>query len=366
MDQSKSDSQVPTKFSLARLVATIIGIFLISAIAYWYGVNSVELAIPNEGRALKSFGLDTHVKNRLDERFTDKNEDRVADPPVDPDDWIDPETLLFSYGSTQQAYHHTEQVWSDLLEYLADQTGKPVQFVSIETPQEQISALANRALHIAGTNPGSVPLLVNTCGFVPVCTASKDGRLQTYRMQLIVPASSTASEPNDLRGRMLTLTDPSSNSGWKAPLVILMNDFGLQPMRDYLTNYSGSHIASIKGIAAGEYEAAAVADTEVTLAIKRGDIEENQVKVIYYSKPFPYDCLGYVHNLQPELAEKIRDALLSFDWTGTSLLAEFESLGFRQFVKLSYGNDFATVREIDDAMGHKHSLKPAFHVVPGR
>jgi len=344
MDPSSGATQTKVDFSPTRMVTTLVGVILVAAIAYWYGANSVELPIPNEGRVLKNFGLNTDARNHLDKRYTDRDGDLVADAPGEPADWIDPDTLMFSYGSEQQAYHHTESVWAELVDYLVEQTGKPVEFVAIGTPQEQISALAEGKLHIAGSNPGNVPLLVNMCGFVPVCTVSKDGKMQAvYRMQIIVPTESTANIPEDLSGRMLTLTDPSSNSGWKAPLVILMNEFGFEPMRDYVTNYSGSHIASIKGVAKGEYDAAAVADTEVALAIERGDIAEDQVKVIYSSKPFPYDCIGHLHNLRPELANKVWKALLSFDWSGTSLEAEFKSLCFYGYVEMSYKDMMATV-----------------------
>ena len=366
MDPSDDDSLVPSNFSPVRLATTLLAVFLIAAIGYWYGVNSVVLPIPNEGRPMRTFGLDSAVENQLDERFTDQDGDLVADPPADPADWIDPETLFFSYGSTQQAYHHTEQVWSDLVAYLARETGKPVEYVESQTPLAQLSAFAKGELHIVGTNVGSVPLLVNACGYVPVCATGKDGKLQMYKMQIIVPAGSPISKPGQLRGRTVTLTDPSSNSGWKAPLMILLNDFGLQPMSDYLTNYSGSHIASIKGVAAGEYEAGSVADSEVARAVESGDINADQVKVIYRSKPFPYDCIGYAHNLHPEVAEKIRKALLSFEWAGTSLEAEFQPLGSQEYVALSYKEDMALVRDIDDATGQKHSLETAFRVVPGR
>ena len=362
MDDSQAVSSSSQQVSFTRLATVVFVVLLVAAVGYWYGVNSVELPIPNEGRVLKNFGLNEDVKNRLDDKFTDEDGDLLADPPTDEGDLIDPEVLRFSYGSQQQATHFTEEVWRDFLDHLSQATGKPVEFVPIATPQEQIAALAKGELHIGGANPGSVPFLVNTCGYVPVCSVGKDGEMQTYAMQIIVRKDSRINEVADLRGQMLTLTDPTSNSGWKAPLVILLNEFKMEPMNDFLTNYSGSHIASIKGVAEGEFTAAAVADTEVKLAVQRSDIGADDVKVIFESDPFPYDCIGYLHNLQPALAEKIRAALLSFEVSGTSLATEFEPLGFTGFVDLSYKDDLATVRDIDDAIGHRHSLGTALRV----
>ena len=364
MDQANDRASSSSSFSLARLSMAVLGILLIAGAGYWYGVNSVELPIPNEGRVLKNFGLSEQVKNHLDAKFKDGNGDLLADSPTDPAEQIDPEVILFSYGSEQQATHYTEEVWRDFLDHLSQAIGKPVEFVPIATPQEQVAALAKGDLHIGGANPGSVPFLVNTCGYIPVCTTGNKGEMQSYTMQIIVPAKSPLKKLADLRNRMLTLTDPTSNSGWKAPLVILMDDLKMEPMRDFFTNYSGSHNASIRGIAASEYEAAAVASTEVTLAIQRDEIEKKQIKVIFESDPFPYDCIGYLYNLQPNLAKKIRAAILSFKVADSSLAEEFGPLGFTGFVEISYKDDLATVRKIDDAMGHKHSLETALSVGP--
>lgn len=357
MSNTETSSVSRTEFSLPRLVVTIVVVLIIAAGAYWYGKKSVQLPIAGEDQVLKNFGIGERTTNRLDSRFADSDANLVADPPTNADDWIDPETLHFSYGSTQQGYHHTQEVWADLMQHISEQTGKQVEFVAMDTPLQQILALSEGQLHVAGVNPGNVPLAVNTCGYVPTCTVGKDGKLQNYTMQIIVPSDSKVTNPEELGGATVTLTSPSSNSGWKAPLVVLMRDFGLQPIRDYVTNYSTSHIKSIMGVATGEFEAAAVASTEIVLAVERGDIDKNAIRVIYESDPFPYDCIGYVYNLKPELAEKVREAILSFDWSDTTLEAEFSPLGFNQHVALSYKDDLALVREIDDAMGREHSLE---------
>jgi phosphonate transport system substrate-binding protein len=75
-----------------------------------------------------------------------------------------------------------------------------------------------------------------------------------------------------------------------------------------------------------------------------------KLQVIDQSKPFPPATLGYVYNLSPELAQKIRAAMLEFPWAGTGLEKEFAGTRATKFVPVSYKNDFEWARIIADAV----------------
>jgi phosphonate transport system substrate-binding protein len=149
----------------------------------------------------------------------------------------------------------------------------------------------------------------------------------------------------------MTFTDLGSNSGFKAPLVLLRNDFHLEPGIHYDVNVSYSHEKSIEGIAKRKFEAAAVADELLKRAVSRGLIEESQFRSIYHSEDFPPAAIGYVYNLKPELADQIRAALLSFDWKGTPLAKAYGPAGKARFVPISYKDQWSFVRYIDDEIG---------------
>src|SRR5215210_3183131 len=114
-------------------------------------------------------------------------------------------------------------------------------------------------LHVTGVNMGNVPLAVNAAGFVPVAKLAGDSGA-AYQMEIIVPASSAIKGPEQLVGHELALTEAGSNSGFKAPLVLLQSHYSLAPGRDFGIRYSGGHEASIEGIATKHFEAAAVAN----------------------------------------------------------------------------------------------------------
>ena len=81
---------------------------------------------PPEVPALWALGMDQPSTNRLDERFQDADGNLVADPPKEPSEWLDPETLKFSYLAANQ--EHYAEVLASLLQHLSERCGRPVEF----------------------------------------------------------------------------------------------------------------------------------------------------------------------------------------------------------------------------------------------
>jgi phosphonate transport system substrate-binding protein len=226
-----------------------------------------------------------------------------------------------------------------------------VEYNLYNSPEEELRALFDGKLHVAGINTGNIPSAVNQCGFVPFCGLASEQGVASYQMQIIVPADSPIEKIADLKGKELTLTEPGSNSGFKAPLVLLSKE-GLQPGRDYVIRYSGGHRESIDGIAKKTFRAAAVASDVMkrSLADDPPLIKKEQFRVIYQSENFPTAGFGYVWNLNPELAEKVKKAFFSFQWKGTGVEKEFGASEQTKFVPISFKSDFAGVRQVDDAI----------------
>jgi phosphonate transport system substrate-binding protein len=60
-------------------------------------------------------------------------------------------------------------------------------------------------------------------------------------------------------------------------------------------------------------------------------------------------AFGYAYNLTPELREAIREALLELSWSGTKLEEEFGGDEATKFVAISYKDDWANIRRVDEA-----------------
>ena len=304
--------------------------------------------------ALAAFGLVTAAfaqedcpRGELDVRFCDYDGDMLADPPTDPADWVTPSTLIFTYAPTEDPAVY-QGAFAEFMDYLSEVTGLPVQWFSVRSYAAQIEAMRAGRLHVAGFAAGAVQEGVNMAGFHPVAMMAMDEGDGTYtwgyNMEIVVKAGSDIQVLEDLEGRQLAFVSPTSNSGYKAPSALLYAELGLKPDEGYQTAFSGGHDNSFLGVAMGDYEAAAIASSVLRRAVARGDVTLEEFDFVYVSDPFPSTAYGHVYNLHPDLAAKVREAYLTFDWSGTALDEEF--LDVNTFIEISYQDDWEVLRRI--------------------
>ncbi|SFN82087.1 phosphate/phosphite/phosphonate ABC transporter substrate-binding protein [Thioclava sp. BHET1] len=292
----------------------------------------------------------------LDARYCDTDGDLVADVPSDPSQQLDPDTLIFAYTPVEDpAVYKT--AWADFLTYLEEKTGKKVVFFPVQSNAAQIEAMRSGRLHISGFNTGSNPLAVNCAGFRPfTIMASKDGGFG-YEMEIITYPGSGIEKMEDIKGKELAFSSPTSNSGFKAPSAILKSDYDMVADRDFKAVFSGKHDNTILGVANHDYPAGAIANSVLERMEQRGVVKPDQVVSIYKSQTFPTTGFGVVYNLKPELQDQIKDAFFSFDWEGTSLQEEFEKSGEEQFIPMNYKDFWEVIRKIDAANGVKYTCQ---------
>ena len=342
--------------SVIALAALLVATY---ALLHHREVGSLRAEIEESETSLTNLtGLNNRpVRNLLDARYTDADGDLVADPPSDPARQIDPPTLTFCYVTGEEDATF-KAAFAGLMGAISRATGKPVEYVAYGSVTEQLRAIRAGKLHIAGLNTGSVPMAVCAAGFVPLCQAADAQGAGVYRVQIIVPAGSPLRRLDDLRGHDLALTEPSSNSGYRTPLVLL-RDNGMVPPRDYDVRFSDGLVQSIEGIRDKRFEAAAVASDVLVREQNAGQISADDYRVIYTSdQTFPNAAIGCPHDLKPELVAQIKRAMLDFDWKGTGLEKLFASEGKVRFVAADYKKDWATVRRIDERIGYAYALAP--------
>ena len=247
--------------------------------------------------------------------------------------------------------------WVEFMDHMAATTGKEAVIFPVQSNAAQIEAMRSGRLHIAGFNTGSNPLAVNCAGFRPfTIMASADGALG-YEMEIITFPGSGIEKVEDIKGKQLAFTSPTSNSGFKAPSAILKADFGLEAERDFEPAFSGKHDNSILGVANKDYPAASIANSVMHRMLSRDVISADQVVSIYKSQTFPTTGFGVVYNLKPELQEKIQEAFFTFDWTGTALEAEFSKSNEAQFIPMNYKEFWDVIRKIDAANGVSYACE---------
>ena len=293
---------------------------------------------------------------QLDGRFTDADGDLVADIPTDESQLVDPDTLIFAYTPVEDPAVYAE-VWAGFLDHMKELTGKEVQFFPVQSNAAQLEAMRAGRLHIAGFNTGSNPIAVACAGFRPFAMmASADGSFG-YEMEIITYPGSGIESVEDIKGKQLAFTPETSNSGFKAPSALLKSEFGMEAGKDFEPVFSGKHDNSILGVANKDYPAAAIANSVKARMIERGVVDGDQLKVVYTSQTFPTTGYGVVYNLKPELQEKIKEAFFSFPWEGSALAEEFSKSGEAQFIQITFKDDWAVIRQIDEANGVSYACQ---------
>lgn len=397
LDESiMTNSEAPQKtFSIFRVttVALPLCIFIVALSIYCQAYWQRSARETGAKALIQLVNLDKPVENSLAPEFEDADGDLVANAPQDDTQLLDPATVIFSYvGGTDNEFK--KDVWEDFLTKLSAELGRPVEYRVYNNDRDQLLAVHAGELHVTAVNTGSVPLAVNVCGFVPFCTFGNASGEYGYRMKIITKDTSEVQQIKDLKGRRLTFTSPGSNSGFKAPIVILRNDFGLTFGRDYDHSFSSGHSNSIAGVARGSIETACVASDLLERRLQEGkvelkveaiafedfdtsedkksedqkkaeretlkpivvEIDEGDFRTIFESERFPPAAFGHVYNLKPEIAEKIKEFFLNYRWEG-AISENYGADGSTQFVKVDFKKDWKQVRAIDNATGNQHSLE---------
>ncbi len=287
-------------------------------------------------------------KNRgeLDVNYCDANGDMVADVPTDPKKLKDPSTLVWAYTPVEDPAVY-EKIFAPFTAHLAACTGKKVVFFQVQNNAAEIEAMRSGRLHVAGFSTGPTAFAVNVAGAIPFAVKGYAKEFQGYNLIVVVKASGPLHTLNDLKGKKVAHTAPSSNSGNMAPRA-LFPALGVTPEKDYTVVYSGKHDSSILGVEKGDYDAAPVASDVFERMARRGQIKESDFRVIYRSKKFPTSSFAYAHDLTPKLADKVLSCFYDYRFT-PEMQKAFD--GADRFFPINYKTTWEPVRQVAAAGG---------------
>ena len=284
----------------------------------------------------------------LDNQYCDSNKDLVADTPTDPAKQKTPNTLVFTYTPVEDPAVY-EKIFKPFTEHLAQCTAKRVVFFQVQSNAAEIEAMRAGRLHVAGFSTGPTAFAVNIAGAVPFAIKGYADRYQGYNLMVIVKKESPFHKLTDLKDKKLAHTSPSSNSGHMAPLALFPKE-GLTPEKDYKVIFSGKHDQSVLGVRSGDYDAAAVASDVFERMVHRGEVREDEFRVIYRSAKFPTSSFAYAHDLEPKFRDRMLKCFYDYRFTGEMQKA-FD--GADRFYPITYQKDYALVRDVAEAAGEK-------------
>jgi len=343
----------PSGFVRKRMIAALAVIAALAGGAS-YVASSLQQQAQQElvERTVSNVFSNMAITDALDEVYQDANGDLIADVPEVEALLAKPTELVFSFIASEDSANNAE-VWQAATQAIAEKTGLPVTYLQLEDSKTQLAALRNGRLHVTAFSSGTVPAAVNQAGFAPICTigntTDNDAGEFGYTMQFIVQADSPIKTLGDLRKKKIAFVRPRSNSGCKAAMILLWEKQGMQPERDYRWYYSYSHDESIAAVIAGDADAAPVASDILARMVAKDEINADAYRVLYESERFPPVALGCAYNLSQDLRDSILAALLELDWTDTRLAEEMAAGGVKKFLPISYKDDWANIRRVDQA-----------------
>ena len=284
----------------------------------------------------------------LDAQYCDDNKDLVAEPPRDPAKFKNPSTLVFTYTPVEDPAVY-ESIFKTFTTHLAQCTAKKVVFYQVQSNAAEIEAMRSGRLHVGGFSTGPTAFAVNIAGAVPFAVKGTAQEFQGYQLFLIVKKDSPYQKMSDLKGKRVAHTAPSSNSGHMAPMALFPKE-GLTPEKDYKILFSGKHDQSILGVRSGDYDAAPVASDVFHRMAVRGQIKEEDFRVIWKSPVFPTSSFAYAHDLEPKLRDQMLKCFYDYRFPAEMQKA-FD--GADRFVPVTYLKDWAIVRQVSEAGGEK-------------
>lgn len=189
---------------------------------------------------------------------------------------IDANTLVF--GVVPDSVD-TETNYTPLMDYIAKETGKDVQYHESTDYAALIEAANAGKIDVASFSGFTYVTATNQgAKLTPISSiVTKEGAEPGYLSQAIVPKGSGITSYADMKGKKVCFVDPSSTSGYLIPSYNLLKA-EVDPKEDIEAVFAGKHDVSVQKTAEGlECEAGFAEDSEVIKNDKVTVIGETQV-----------------------------------------------------------------------------------------
>jgi phosphonate transport system substrate-binding protein len=189
---------------------------------------------------------------------------------------VDDSTLVF--GVVPDSVD-TETNYQPLMDYIAKETGKTVEYHESTDYAALIEASIAGQIDVASFSGFTyVTATNNGAELTPISSiTTAEGQEPGYYSQAIVPKGSDITSIADMKGKKICFVDPSSTSGYLFPSYALL-EAGIDPEDDITPVFAGKHDVSVQKVGEGtECDAGFAEDSEVAKSDAVDVIDEQMV-----------------------------------------------------------------------------------------
>jgi phosphonate transport system substrate-binding protein len=217
----------------------------------------------------------------------------------------------------------TLTTYRQILIYLSDKLGMPVEMVQRKTYAEMDELLKTKNVMIAMLCSGPYVADHDDFGAELLVAAEMYGK-PYYHSYFIVPKDSPVNNLEGLRGKNFALTDPKSNTGCIVPTYMLSKRGESVNSFFSSSQYSGHHSKSIEMVAKKEVDGAAIDHLIWEYLNNTSPVLTSRTKVINKSPAYGMPPIAVHPDMDPRLKTKIKDIFLNmhFDKDGKRILSK--------------------------------------------
>ena len=179
----------------------------------------------------------------------------------------------------------------------------------------EIEAMRNDKLELAEFGPLAYVFAQKLAKAELVATFSDDsGQPATYFASIVTWPGSGITDISQIGGHSFAYSDAASTSGHLYPAFGLKSN-GIDPDTGVQPVYAGSHTASFEAIRNHKVDAGELNSDRIHTATAAGLYSPDQFPTLWQSAPIPQDPITVRSNMPAQYKQKIKQALLEFDFT---------------------------------------------------
>lgn len=268
-----------------------------------------------------------------------------------------PDSLTFAIIPTEETVAEL-QLYKPITDRMAALTGKQIEFFMPTSYASVVEGMLSKFVDVAVLGPYSYVIANSKDSDVEVFAtyAKKPGYLQEegpgYRGVLVSKKGSGLKTIDDLKGKLIGLTDPGSTSGNLVPRVVFSKVIGMDIDNFFKRAvYTGSHELSTVAVHKGKVDAAFVASHRFDNVVAKGEVKLEDFNILWSSPPIPQDPFVYRSPLCDDIKANIRETFLGLK-DDPNAQAFLENVKSNTFVAMTSA-DYDVIRDLKKAKDAK-------------